>query len=98
MTIDSSSKEKVILVCIDNNISSDLTLKYARYKARITGLTVKIMTVLDPYYKKMLFLSKIVSELQKEEIEQHFQDAINSIYKQVDSRPSFCIREGNVCR
>jgi K+-sensing histidine kinase KdpD len=83
-----------IIVCLDNSSSSNVTLRYACYKAKRTGFAVQILAVMESSYKNLLFVSRVVGKDKRLEIEKHLNKVIDEVYKETGVMPSVSIKEG----
>ena len=88
----------VCLDCIDITRSSNITLRYACYKAKKTGFSVQILVVIESSYKSLLFVSKIVGEDKRAQVQEHLKNLIEEVGKETGIIPTISIREGDVAR
>lgn len=85
-----------IIVCIDTSNASEITLKYACYKARLTGFHLKVLAVMEASHKNLLFGSKVIGRDKRQQLEKHLQKLIASAKVECLDSPDISIREGDI--
>lgn len=98
MTNDSKNDQKpIIAVCVSKNSSSLTALKYACYKAKRVNFSVHIVAVMESDdFKGLLFVSDVVKENKRQEIEDHINKIIDIASHETKIMPSISIREGEI--
>ncbi len=94
-----SSEEKhapTIVVCVDTSNASEITLRYACYKSKLTGFTLQILAVMEASHKNLLFASKAIGNDKRKQLEKHLQKLLASINKESGITPVISIREGDI--
>lgn len=86
----------VIIVCIDTTNTSELTLRYACYKAKLTGFVVRILAVMEPSHRNLIFGGKTIGREKRKELERHLNKLIASVQKETFVTPEISIREGDI--
>jgi nucleotide-binding universal stress UspA family protein len=97
MTKSSEKNIPTIVVCIDTTNASEVTLKYACYKARLTGFGLKILAVMEASHKNLLFGSKVIGQDKRKRLENHLQKLLSSTQAECfKNTPDIAIREGDI--
>jgi len=89
-------KLPTIVVCVDTSNASEVTLRYACYKAKLTGFTLQILTVMEASHKNLLFGSKAIGHDKRTQLEKHLHKLISSINHESGLIPTISIREGDI--
>lgn len=85
-----------IIVCVDTSNASEVTLRYAAYKAKLTGFTLRILAVMEASHKNLLFGSKVIGHDKRQQLEKHLHKLINSVTGHGWTAPAVSIREGDI--
>jgi nucleotide-binding universal stress UspA family protein len=85
-----------IVVCVDTSNTSDITLRYACYKAKLTGFTLRILAVMENSHKNLLFGAKAIGLEKRQELEKRLQKLTAKISNENGITPTTSIREGDV--
>jgi nucleotide-binding universal stress UspA family protein len=85
-----------ILVCLDITNASKMALRYACYKAKKSGFSVRILAVMESSHKNLIFASRAIGHEKKKEIERHLEILVSAISKETGVTPSISIREGDI--
>lgn len=98
MTKQNSENSSVptILVCIDTTNASEVTLRYACYKAKLTGFAVQVLAVIESSHKNLLFAAKAIGNEKRQQLEKHLTKLTESTYKETNIMPAISIREGDI--
>ncbi len=94
--IKDNTKTPTIIVCIDTTNASETALRYACYKAKLTGFAVQILAVMENSHKNLLFGSRAIGSEKRQQLEKHLKKLIDSNYKETNIIPSISIREGDI--
>lgn len=86
----------MILVCIDTTSASEISLRYACYKAKMTGFAVRALAVLENSHKNILFGAKIIGRDKRNNLEKHLSKLVKSISDELGITPETSIREGDI--
>ncbi len=90
------SDNPTIIVCVDTANESELIIRYACYKAKITGFELRVLAVMENSHKNLLFGSKAIEQEKRGNIEKHLKKLVSSINKDSGIIPSISIREGEI--
>jgi hypothetical protein len=85
-----------IIICIDTTNASETALRYACYKAKITGFAVQILAVLEASHKNLIFGAKAIGNEKRDQLEKHLEKLINKVCNETGIMPSVSIREGDI--
>jgi len=92
-----NDERPVIAVCVSKNSASLTALKYACYKAKRVNFSVHIVAVMESDdFKGLLFVSDVVKETKRQELETHINKIIDIASKETKIIPSISIREGEI--
>jgi nucleotide-binding universal stress UspA family protein len=86
----------VIITCIDTTNASETALRYACYKAKNHGLSVKILAVMESSHKNLIFASRAIGNEKRKQLETHLKKLIDSNYEETGITPEISIREGDI--
>ena len=92
----SDKKIPTIIVCLDTTNSSEVTLRYACYKAKRTGFAVEILAILESSYKGLLFVSEVVGKDKRKAIDKHLTSVIKKVSEETGVTPTTSIAEGDI--
>ena len=90
------NSKPVIIVSVDTNNPSQASLRYACYKARITGFKLKILSVMEDSHKNLLFGAKIIGNEKRQEAEKNIRKLVNTVCKEYNIEPIVVLREGGI--
>jgi K+-sensing histidine kinase KdpD len=93
---DKTSSTPTIIVCIDATNASEITLRYACYKAKLTGFTVQVLAVIENSHKNLLFGAKAIGNEKRQQLEKYIKKLTESTYKETSIMPAISIREGEI--
>ena len=86
----------IIICCVDTSNASEITLRYACYKAKINGFAIRALAVTEASHKNLLFGSKAIGNEKRHLVEQHLTKLIEKISKETGVTPTISIREGDI--
>lgn len=89
-------KTPVIIVCVDTTNASEVTLRYACYKARISGFGIRVLAIIEASHKNMLFGAKAIGQDKRQQLEKHLKKLIDSVGKENGVNLNFSVREGDI--
>lgn len=85
-----------IIVCIDATNASEITLRYACYKAKLTGFKVQLLAVIENSHKNLLFGGKAIGNEKRQELEKYLNKITEETFKETGIMPAITIREGDI--
>jgi len=85
-----------IIVCIDTTNASEVTLRYACYKAKLSGCSVNILAIMETSHKNLLFGSKTIGNEKRQQLEKYLKKIIDSAKLETGITPTISIREGDI--
>ena len=94
MTIENSLP--TIIVCIDTANASIAALRYACYKAKKSGLAVRILAVMEASHKNLIFGSKAIANEKRQLLEKYLNKLIEEVQKETAILPTVSVREGEI--
>ena len=94
--MSSNEKRPTIIVCIDTSNASEVALRYACYKAKVTGFSVQILAVMEASHKNLLFGAKAIGNDKRKLLEKRLKKLIDSACKETGVIPAVSVREGDI--
>lgn len=91
-----NQNKPTIIVCVDTSNASETTLRYAAYKAKLTGFTLRILAVMEASHKNLLFGSKVIGQDKRQHLEKHLNKLIVSVTGPGWVAPAVSVREGDI--
>ena len=91
-----TSSTPTIIVCVDTTNASEITLRYACYKAKLTGFAVQVLAVIENSHKNLLFGAKAIGNEKRQQLEKYITKLTESTYKETNIMPAISIREGDI--
>jgi len=88
--------EATIILCLDTKNSSSSLLLFAGYEAKKLGCALKILTIIEPCHRNLIFGAKAIGTQKRQEIEQNIKNLSQIIIDKIALAPSISIREGQI--
>lgn len=83
-----------IIVCIDTSSASVAVLRYACYKAKKLGFSVRALAVMES--SNLMFGAKTMAHEGRENLEKYLKEAVKKVHKETGLSPDISIREGDI--
>jgi K+-sensing histidine kinase KdpD len=94
--VKNDEKIPTIVVCIDTANASEVTLRYAFYRARSGKFAVQILAVLESSHKNLPFGAKTIARQKRQQLEKHLKKLISTAGQETGIIPSISICEGDI--
>lgn len=89
-------KHPTIVVCVDTTNASEVALRYACYNAKVTGFSVRVLSVMENSHKNLLFGARAIGNEKRQNLQRQLNKLVEKISGETAIHPAISIREGDI--